>query len=271
MLISLSNTVKIKKTEEFNSFCSNKEAKMSEAEHEKDSDWKDDAKRFVLYLDIMGFKERVRRTNILELKKALVNFHDKFVKLKPLLEGPDGDGGKKTLMKMVQFSDSIVIVSKVDTEADLNHITRAAVILMQTALETGFALRGVISCGQMVFDEEKQLFFGNALVDAYLLEQEMCCYGVIFHATAEEKVNETLKNKEVVYFPIENVEIKLKNGFSNHYYVAWHKMKKNLSKGNMSKEALKWLKNLRETVSGNPRVYLDNTRNIIENNQGKKA
>ena len=48
-------------------------------------------------------------------------------------------------------------------------------------------------------------------------------------------------------------------------------MEKNLSKGDMSKEALEWLKDLRETVSGNPRVYLDNTRNTIEDNQGKKA
>ena len=52
----------------------------------------------------------------MKLKKALVNFHDKFVKLKPLLEGLNGDGGKKVFMKMVQFSDSIVIVSKEDTK-----------------------------------------------------------------------------------------------------------------------------------------------------------
>lgn len=61
----------------------------------------------------------------------------------------------KTLMKIAQFSDSIVVVSQNDSAYDLKRITKAAVILMQTSLETKFALRGVISHGEMVFDEEK--------------------------------------------------------------------------------------------------------------------
>lgn len=42
-------------------------------------------------------------------------------------------------------------------------------------------------------------------------------------------------------------------------------MNKKLEEGDMSQEVLGWLKEMRKTVSGNPRVYLDNTIKIIDN------
>lgn len=236
--------------------------------------------RFVLYIDIMGFKERVKSTNVNILYEALQKFTANMIQgeLLPLREG--GKTGDKLLMEMAQFSDSIVVVSANNEKEDLNRITKAAAILMRTALENGFAIRGVIACGEMVFDKEKQLFFGKALVDAYLLEQEMCHYGIVFHHTAEKIAKEVademkskgsviiskFKNNKEYYIPIDDGYVKLKNGQSKHYQVLWHKMSKDKNKGDISKEAKEWLKKLRETVSGNPRVYLDNTLEFLDNN-----
>lgn len=225
--------------------------------------------KFVLYLDIMGFKDRVKNTPIDDLKKDLLEFKNGNKKLRPLLEGPDGKGKTKNFMQMAQFSDSIVLVSEKDTKDDLNRISKAAVILMHKAFETGFAIRGAISLGNMVFDKENQLFFGDALVDAYLLEEELSFYGIVFHYTAEKKVKEALEANGTL--PIENSYIKLKNGISRHYHVAWYKLKDDLSNGDISDKAIKWLEDLRETVSGNPRVYLDNTRSLIENSTEKNT
>ena len=222
-------------------------------------------KKYVLYLDIMGFKERVGRTPIEELKNQLLLFKTKNAKLKPLLKGP-----KNTLMHMAQFSDSIVLVSTKDTIDDLNRICRAAAILMQTALQAGFALRGAISKGEMVFDNENQLFFGKALVDAYLLEEELCYYGVVFHESTEKDVVLAIQNTKR-YLPIEDIKIPFKKGWSKHYHIAWHKLNAALLKGNIAPDALVWLKDIRTTVSGNPRVYLDNTTTIIENALPNKA
>lgn len=215
-------------------------------------------RRFVLYLDIMGFKERVNRVPINELKEQLLLFKTKNKKLKPLLENLK----KETQIYMSQFSDSIILVTKGNTLNDLNRICKAAVILMQTALETGFALRGVIANGEMIFDNDNQLFFGKALVDAYLLEEELNYYGVVFHESTEEKVSDALKSNSK-YYPIEDTVIPLKKGKSKHYHIAWHKMDKKLHEGDMREESIKWLRNMRKTVSGNPRVYLDNTINMI--------
>lgn len=214
--------------------------------------------RFVLYLDIMGFKERVNKVEIDNLKEQLLLFKTKNNKLKPLLEGGKT---KETLINMAQFSDSIVLVTRNSTADDLNRISKAAAILMQTGLQTGFALRGAIAKGKMVFDNENQLFFGKALVDAYLLEEELCYYGVVFHESMEDCViNAQNKNQ----MAIEDVTVPFKKGKSKHYHIAWHKLKTNLQPGDISSNALIWLQEIRKTVSGNPRVYLDNTIEIIE-------
>ena len=82
--------------------------------------------KFVLYLDIMGFKERVNRVEIENLREQLLRFKTKNNKLKPLLESK-----ANTLIYMAQFSDSIVLVSRDTTIDDLNRISKAATILMQ--------------------------------------------------------------------------------------------------------------------------------------------
>lgn len=228
----------------------------------QNNNWNDGDERLVLYLDIMGFKERVSQTAVSVLKDQLLTFKRKNNKLKPLLYNSAG-GIRRDFLKMAQFSDSIVVISKGLTIDDLNRITKAAVILMQTAMESGFALRGSIAAGKMIFDEANQLFFGQALVDSYLLEEEMAFYGIVFHHSVEKLIRESLANDEDIYLPIEDATITTKKGCSNHYHIAWYKMNKDLSEGNITEESKEWLKKIRESVSGIPRIYLDNTLKIL--------
>lgn len=231
------------------------------------NNWNDDDERLVLYLDIMGFKERVSKTEITALKEILLGFKRKNNKLKPLLYN-SGGGRKRVFLKMAQFSDSIVVISQKATIEDLNRITKAAVILMQTAMETGLALRGSIAAGKMIFDEPNQLFFGKALVDAYLLEEDLAFYGIVFHHTVEKLVRESLEKNDCDYYlPIEDAKLPTRRGASKHYHIAWYKMNKILSEGNITEEALSWLRILRESVSGSPRTYLDNTIELISSSK----
>ncbi len=228
----------------------------------QDNNWNDGEERLVLYLDIMGFKERVSQTAISTLKDQLLSFKRKINRLKPLLYNTGG-GVRRDFLKMAQFSDSIVVISQKSTIDDLNRLTKASVILMQTAMESGFALRGSIAAGKMVFDDANQLFFGKALVDAYLLEEELAFYGVVFHHTAEKLVRESLTNNGDIYLPIEDTELSTKKGKSKHYHIAWYKMNRDLSEGDIREDAREWLTALRESVSGAPRTYLDNTIKLV--------
>lgn len=137
---------------------------------------------------------------------------------------------------------------------------------MQTAMESKFALRGAIAMGQMVFDESNQIFFGKALVDAYLLEEQLAFYGVAFHESAEDCIKSAL-DEGTIYLPVKDESIPIKGGKSRHYHITWHLMTKLLAKGDFSGQALNWVNSLRSTVSGTPRVYLDNTRGIIESSK----
>jgi hypothetical protein len=216
--------------------------------------WNDESDHFVLYMDIMGFKDRVLREDHVELRTKLLDFKTKNAKLKPLA------------LPMTQFSDSIIVSTYGTAESDLNKITRAAAILMQVGLETGFPLKGCIAMGPMTFDVGKQLFFGQPLVDAYLLEEELKFYGVAIHHTAEaiaiDIVNK-LHKRTTPYIPIVKKEVALKSGRSEHYIVDWSKFQRDLSKGDIKTEVNLWLDKICHTVSGAPRIYIDNTRQMI--------
>ena len=70
--------------------------------HPYNPKWSTDTGRLILYADFMGFKSRVLSKTHEELKKELVDFHEKWVKRTSPLKA----GGH---LQFVQFSDSILI------------------------------------------------------------------------------------------------------------------------------------------------------------------
>lgn len=227
-------------------------------------EWTTKQDHLVLFMDIMGFKERVARTDVLELRKRFTEFKTKNIKLSPLLGSDD-----KPLIGYSQFSDSIVLVSKGTRKEDLNRITKAAAILMQVGMESGFALKGCIAKGAMIYSPSEQLFFGQALVDAYLLEEEVKFYGVVYHHSVESLIEECTTGNWLNnhgnqrFIPIDMYDVPLKNGHCKHYVLSWHKVKSDMSKGDNSIQTVRWLKDISKTVSGSPRIYVDNTLEFI--------
>lgn len=98
---------------------------MAKETHE----WNENSDHIVLFMDIMGFKDRVMRMGHKELLEKMIEFKEKNDRLKPLLKDKNGE-----LLRMVQFSDSIIIASLDDSKSALNKIVKAGVVLMQNAL-----------------------------------------------------------------------------------------------------------------------------------------
>lgn len=217
----------------------------------------------VLFLDIMGFKERILRTPHEKLDSQLREFKKRHNKLKPLM-----DNGS---IELLHFSDSIIVVAHKADIFTLNRIVKIATILLQIGLESQFAMKGAIARGKITFDSIDQLYFGQALVDAYLMEEELKFYGVAFHHSAEKLVIEALErmyypdSKKIrIYYPIHECSIPLKSCKCKHYLVAWHKLNTALSQDDITEDSKNWLANMNLTVSGAPRVYVDNTIAIID-------
>lgn len=216
--------------------------------------WEDDNDRLILYADIMGFSHRVNSSNHSDLKNDLITFKQTWEsRIKPLQAGDH--------LRSVQFSDSILIVVNGTNEKMFNLISKAATCLMQSAIKLGFPIKGVIAQGKFTYDREKELYFGPPLVNAYLLHEEIHYYGIVVHHSAEQ----TIKRYADSTNPYTKAEIPLKKGKVSHYHLSWHLLNRNLSKGNIGEEVNNWLDKIEEQVSGTPRIYVDHTRNVIQN------
>ncbi len=220
--------------------------------------WDDDADRLILYADIMGFSQRVTYQEHKTLKKDLLSFQKSWKKrIKPLQQGDN--------LKSVQFSDSILFVVNGTNEKMFNLLTKAAICLMHEALSSGFPIKGVIAQGKFSYDNKNELYFGLPLVNAYHLHSEIYYYGIVVHHSAEQTVKKYLSPSR----PYSKTKIFLKSGKTAHYHLSWHLLDLKLAPGDIMNIAYGWLDNIEEKVSGAPRVYVDNTREVLKEDEVK--
>lgn len=226
---------------------------MAKVKANRYSPWDQDAERLLLYADIMGFKDRTFRCSHDQLKKDFLSFRNKWDRqIKPLFED-------KGYLKFVQFSDSFLIVAKGVDGKMFNLISKAAARLMHVALEMGFPIKGVLAQGIFTFSNDKQLYFGRPLVDAAVLHDQLKFYGIAVHHSAEKIVKEC-KSIDNPYF---DSKITIKTGKVSHFHLAWHLLNKGLDSADNSAQCERWLSSIAEGVSGEPRIYIDNTLDII--------
>lgn len=120
--------------------------------------------RFVAFLDIMGFKERVARNKHQDILASLETFQSNISCY--IATHQDAD------IQMAMFSDSILLYSKDITSNSLSALADITSHVMMYALQQDIPipLKGAIAAGEMTCNQTKQLYFGQALIDAYLLE-----------------------------------------------------------------------------------------------------
>jgi len=220
-------------------------------------DWNQDAERLILFADIMGFKDRVINTSHAQLKKEMESFHDKLDRQSSPLKMSDK-------LRFAQFSDSILVVANGVNETMFNLISKAATRIMHVAMNEGIAIKSVIAQGKFTYDKSKELYIGKPLVDAYLLHDEIKYYGVVVHHSAEKTIKKYASDNSN---PYTNTPISLEKGKTEHYHLCWNMMGTNLAAKDNTEECMKWLDSIAETVSGRPRIYIDNTRSILKEDQ----
>lgn len=236
-----------------------KAAQEGESRSQLQSDDKNTADRYVVFLDIMGFKDRVARTGhdrllslLTKFNRDITNYISKY----------------KSSLELAQFSDSIVLFSSDDSESSLKTIAEITCGIMQTALKQPIPIpmRGAISQGRVTCDIPKQLFFGQSLIDAYLLEESVNYYGVLVHHTAEQSVIDLSSDL------FNDVCAPLKCGQVSHYELSWYLYSEEEADRNRQLDKVKKaLRDIRRTVSDAPRKYIDNTLLVINDITNKTA
>ena len=197
-------------------------------------------KRFVVFLDIMGFKDRVARSSAETLYSELTDFNRDITNIinstkKVQLDDLNQQSGVSDIaldtkeegahdILLAQFSDSIVLFSSDNTRESLVAISNVAKRIMQSAMdrEKPIPLKGALAEGNITCDMPKQLFFGQALIDAYLLEENVQYYGVAVHHSAEKSV------MDYGGALFKDTLIPLKSGKINHYELVWYNENTNI-------------------------------------------
>lgn len=123
----------------------------------------------------------------------------------------------------------------------------------------GLPIKGAISKGNLTLDEERQLVFGKALVDAYLLEEELFYYGVAVHHSIEELVKKNIPDQ-----PYHLLPLPMKSGKIPHYQLSYHMYAFDLSKKDNTSTIMSNLDITQSKVSCRPRIYISNTREVIK-------
>jgi hypothetical protein len=132
---------------------------------------------YCVYLDILGFKETFSKSFA---EKKLEEFFDKYYKAITEVSGlirkdekDDPYDGSPALWQQKIFTDNVVLgypIKSRDGEGEFgNLIIQLTYTQMSLALE-GFFLRGGFSLGDLYIDDK--MVFGDALIDAYKLENE---------------------------------------------------------------------------------------------------
>ncbi len=180
--------------------------------------WSTTDNRFVCFFDIMGFKDMVMRNTHNEIYELLIELSKHRATLenaKGLPEQYDSDS-----LKTVSFSDSIVIFSKNDSLECFEIMTNAVSWLFSKAIEQGIPMKGAIALGEMSVNISRQIFFGQPLIDAYLLEEDVGYYGIVIHDTVEKYLNNA--NTKLIPNDIYiDCITPLKSGNINHINLNW--------------------------------------------------
>jgi hypothetical protein len=223
---------------------------------EKYKDWSVTADRYVVYIDIMGFKNMVATQSvdsIYAMMKDVNKSRDKSAAIGYLV-------GFETqnLVNSTTYSDSIMLYSRDGSKEALKAISLAAGILTSELFSKKVPHKGAMAFGSMMLDNENSIFFGQPLIDAYLLQEELGFYGIIVHHSAER----TIFLEDFIVGCFIQFDCPLKNGIVNHkaIYPALLDYKLKAEFSNEQQTVIDGVNALRFTVSGHLRKYVENTQ-----------
>jgi hypothetical protein len=239
---------------------------------EKPEVWNPTCERFVAYLDIMGFKDRLQREGHRGIKKMFdclyPTIEELEVKVKERLarQSTPQIPSDENMLFPITFSDSIIIVSTNRSLPSAIYILSYVEHIFSVAISRGIPMKGAIAFGEMTVYKDNRLYFGQPLIDAYELQRELQFYGVALHHTCENYLNDpkfsTIKNSFGKY--LVQYRIPMKSGSIIHHIVDWT-IDCDTPKNKME--------NFYNIVSGSPRIYVDNTLEFIKwlsEEKGKK-
>lgn len=226
--------------------------------------WNPRCNRFIVFMDIMGFKDMLSRNGHEKVLKMMEEFIKPIKKME--IEVKNRLRGKlnstvlfeEAMIKPVIFSDSVLLISNDDsTEAALETIWRAKA-LINHAFSKNIPIKGALAYGELTANINRNLYFGQPLIDAFEFQKELFIYGIALHHTAENYLVKTdlIKGLEEIEGII-RYDTPLKKGHAYHYLV-------DIFNQDNYEELENNVSSFYCMTSGEVRQYVDNTIKFIQ-------
>jgi len=140
--------------------------------------------RLIAFLDVLGFSSRLEKEDIDSLHKQYANFIDTAKNATFFTAAGDNTGRKNFDFSQFLF-DSIVLVS-CDTQDvfNVNNFISAVSLLLELGFKNKLPLRGAISQGDFLYDDERNIFLSERFPELakFELKQEWAGCAILKHA-----------------------------------------------------------------------------------------
>lgn len=221
--------------------------------------WNFTTPRFVGFIDIMGFKDMVTRSSHEEIYNIMQQIEEATRNARDIY----WTDIKDELVRSTLYSDSIILYSKDNTFESAYSIVATLATLSSDLFTSAIPHKGAIAFGNMTLDTTKSIFFGQPLIDAYLLQEELNYYGIVVHSSAEARFEEIKLEDQL---PLYDFSCPFKGGPATHLTIpplyGIGSVEKN-DKDQVDKFKAGF-RRLRLKTSGHIRKYIDNTSVYLE-------
>lgn len=233
----------------------------------KKTDWVTTTNRFVAFFDILGFKDLVMRNTHKNIYEILYKIAEERHRLENMNNEHDFNlvDFMDTDVYIVNFSDSIIIFSKNDDINNFNYFNFIVTYLFSYIIDLGLPLKAGVAHGEISVNKQTQIYFGQPIIDAYLIEEDVNYLGIVAHHSLDNYYKD-LNNDEKLQLTVDFFTTKtpMKSGMINHInynwfreYFAINSLSANIENFNQK------INSFNHTVSGSPRRYIDNTKDLF--------
>ena len=129
--------------------------------------------RWFSYFDLLGFKKLVQKNHLIEY--VLTIYED-------VLNAIEEKAGAKRKygISYSWFSDTFIIYSQSDSDQDFALMEQASRLFFQKLILNRIPVRGAMTVGKLYSQREKNIFLGEALIDAYEYGEQQNWLGFLF-------------------------------------------------------------------------------------------
>ena len=159
--------------------------------------------------DILGFSKLVEEVDLGQIVDGHIGFLRKAVHHSMIMgefpeEPPKFDSlQENSLLGLAWFSDTILIFTREDSEAAFQELIRClSWLIFETTLGGGTRIRCGVSFGEAFIDPGNSLIIGQAIVDAYHMEQRQCWTGGALTRAAVDRVPEQVRQGRLADWPV---------------------------------------------------------------------